>query len=169
MTDVLAYWKTYQPETARGEYLYWHSNHRMFGTLLPGDRLWVVTSGKSLGRADESAGYLVAVWPVAHVMQNPGDNAAYPARKFQYRVLVNAVEAMHFDRPVCVDAVIRRAEYDTDVSVGRFLRGPRRLSDEKVRQLRSAAGADMAHKWLTGNKPTTGDDANAVAREGHTP
>jgi len=169
MTDVLVYWKTYQAETARGACLHWHSNHRVFGALLPGDRLWVVTSGKSLGRADDNAGYLVAVWPVAHVMQNPGDNPAYPARKFQYRVLVNAVEAMHFDRPVCVDSVIRREEYDTDVSVGRFLRGPRRLSDEKVRQLRSAAGADMAHKWLTGNKPTTGDAANAVAQEGHTP
>jgi hypothetical protein len=94
---------------------------------------------------------------------------AYPARKFQYRVLVNEVEAMHFDRPVCVDHLIRRDMYDKDRAVGRFLRGPRRLSDEKVRQLRSAAGADMAHKWLTGNKPTTGNDSNAVAHEGHTP
>jgi hypothetical protein len=82
MTDVLVYWKTNQLETARDEYLHWHSNHRLFGDLLPGDRLWVVTSGKSLGRDDANAGYLVAVWPVAHVMQNPGDNPEYPARKF---------------------------------------------------------------------------------------
>jgi hypothetical protein len=73
MTDVLVYWKDYQPKTARGACLHWHSNHRMFGDLLPGDRLWVVTSGKSLGHEDENAGYLVALWPVAHVMQNPGD------------------------------------------------------------------------------------------------
>jgi hypothetical protein len=169
MTDVLVYWKVYRSETARGECLQWHSNHWVFGDLLPGDRLWVVTSGKSLGRNEVSAGYLVAVWPVAHVMQNPGDDPDYPARKFQYRVLVNAVEAIHLDQPVYVDHIIRRATYDKDVSVGRFLRGPRRLSDEKVRQLRSAAGADLAHKWLTGNKPTTGDDANAVEHEGHTP
>jgi hypothetical protein len=166
MTDVLVYWKTYRPETARGACLHWHSNHRIFGDLLPGDRLWVVTSGKSLERDDANAGYLVAVWPVACVMQNPGDSPAYPASTFQYRVLVNAVEAMHFDRPVCVDAIIRHDAYDRDVPIGRFLRGPRRLSDEKVRQLRSAAGADMAHKWLTGNKPSSGNDADAVAQKG---
>ena len=169
MTDVLVYWKDYQPEQTPGTCLYWHSNHRVFGDLLPGDRLWVVTSGKSLGRDDESAGYLVAVSPIAHVMQNPGDDPNYPARTFQYRVLVNEVEAMHFDRPVCVDHIIRGEAYHKDVSVGRFLRGPRRLSDEKVRQLRSAAGADLAHKWLTGNKPTTGADSNAIEHEGHTP
>lgn len=169
MTDVLVYWKAYRPEKARGECLCWHSNHRVCGDLLPGDRLWVITSGKSLGRDDASAGYLVAVWPVAHVIQNPGDDPDYQARKYQHRVLVNEVEAIHLDQPVCVDHIIRREEYDKDVSVGRFLRGPRRLSDEKVRQLRSAAGADMAHKWLTGNKPTTGDAANTVAQEGHTP
>jgi hypothetical protein len=169
MTDVLVYWKTYQPKTARGACLHWHSNHRVFGDLLPGDRLWVVTSGKSLGREDANAGYLVALWPVAHVIQNHGDHPAYPASKFQYRVLINEVEAMHFDRPVCVDHLIRRDTYDKDMAVGRFLRGPRRLSEEKVRQLRSAAGADMAYKWLTGNKPTTGHDGDAVEHKRYTP
>jgi hypothetical protein len=141
----------------------------MFGELLPGDRLWVVTSGKRAGREDTNSGYLVAVWPVADIMENPGDDPDYPARKFQYRVLVNAVDAIHLDQTIYVDHLIRRAAYGKDVSVGRFLRGPRRLSDEKVRQLRSAAGADLAHKWLTGNKPTTGDAVNAVEHEGHTP
>ena len=169
MTDVLIYWKDYRPEKARSATLRWHSNHRVFGDLLPGDRLWVVTSGRSLGRDDKSAGYLVAVWPVAQVIQNPGDDPDYPARTYQHRVLINEVEAMHLDQPVCVDHIIRGEAYNKDVSVGRFLRGPRRLSDEKVRQLRSAAGADMAHKWLTGNKPTTGDDSNAIEHEGHTP
>jgi hypothetical protein len=102
-------------------------------------------------------------------MQNPGDHPAYPASKFQYRVLINEVEAMHFDRPVCVDHLIRRDTYDQDIAVGRFLRGPRRLSEEKVRQLRSAAGADMAYKWLTGNKPTTGTDGDAVEQKRYTP
>jgi hypothetical protein len=169
MTDVLIYWKDYRPEKARSTTLRWHSNHRVFGDLLPGDRLWVVSSSKSLGRADESAGYLVAVWPVAQIIQNPGDDPDYPARTYQHRVLINEIEAMHLDQPVCVDHIIRGEAYNKDVSIGRFLRGPRRLSDEKVRQLRSAAGADMAHKWLTGNKPTTGDNSNAIEHEGHTP
>jgi hypothetical protein len=169
MTDVMIYWKDYQPEKARSETLWWHSNHRVFNDLLPGDRLWVVTSGKSLGREDESAGYLVAVWPVSKVMRNPGDDPDNPARKYQHRVLVNAVEAIHLDQPVLVDHVIRAEGSAKGVSVGRFLRGPRRLSDEKVRQLRSAAGADLAHKWLTGNKPTTGDATNAVEHGRYTP
>jgi hypothetical protein len=166
--DVMVYWKDYQPEQAQRQSRHWHSNHRAFNDLLPGDRLWVVTSGKSLGRNDESAGYLVAVWPVAQVIRNPGDNPDYPARKYQHRVLVNEVEALHLDQPVCVDHIIRRAEYGKDVAVGRFLRGPRRLSDEKVHQLRRAAGADMAHQWLIGNKPVTGGDTGAVEPGGHT-
>jgi hypothetical protein len=169
MIDILVYWKDYQPEQARSETLQWHSNHRVFQELLPGDRLWVVTSGKRVGRDDASAGYLVAVWPVAQVIQNPDDDPAYPARKYQHRVLVNAVEALHLDSPVLVDHVIRAAGSAQDVPVGRFLRGPRRLSDERVRQLRSAAGADMAHKWLTGHKTTLDNTAHTIAQEGHTP
>jgi hypothetical protein len=129
----------------------------------------MVTSGKSLGRDDANAGYLVAVWPVAHVIQNPGDDPDYPARKYQHRVLINDVDAMHLDPPVQVDHVIRAADADKAASVGRFLRGPRRLSDEKVRQLRSVAGAYMAHKWLTGNKSATNGASNVVTQEGKTP
>jgi len=102
-------------------------------------------------------------------MQNPGDHPAYPARKCQYRVLVNEVETMHFDWPVCVDHLIRRDMYEKDMAVGRFLRGPRRFSEEKIRQLRSAAGADMAYKWLTGNKPTTGNDGDTFEQKRYTP
>jgi len=47
MTDVLVYWKDYQPGQIQGTDLHWHSNQQVFGDLLPGDRLWVVTSGKS--------------------------------------------------------------------------------------------------------------------------
>jgi len=163
--NVLVYWKDYQPGQARGKSRHWHSNHRVFDDLLPGDRLWVVTSGKSLRRHDEHAGYLVAMWPVAKVLPNPGDDPEHPAKKYQYRVLVNNVEAIHLDPPVWVDHVIRAEGADKAISVGRFLRWPRRLSDEKIRQLRSLAGADMAHKWLTGNKRMTDDEANAVAEK----
>ena len=133
----------------------WHSNHRVIAQLLPGDRLWVVTSGKQLGRKDESAGYLVAVWPVAQVVPNPGDDPAYPSRKYQHRILVSEAEAIQLDEPVCVDHLIRGEGYDNQIPIGRFLRGPRRLTDEKVRQLRAAAGADMAKKWLTSSRPKT--------------
>lgn len=94
MTDVLVYWKDYRPEKAQSGSLRWHSNHRVFGDLLPGDRLWVVTSGRSLGKDDENAGYLVTMWPVAQVVRNPGDDPEYPARKYQHRVLINETEAI---------------------------------------------------------------------------
>ena len=152
MTDVMVYDKDYRPETAQAKTPCWHSNHRVFGDLLPGDRLWVVTSGKRVGRQDGNAGYLVAVWPVAQVIQNPGDDPDYPARKYQHRVVVNEAEAINLDDPVCVDTIVRGAGFDKEISVGRFLRGPRRLSDEKVRQLRTVAGGNLAHCWLEKKK-----------------
>ncbi len=148
MTDVMVYDKDYRPDVAQGETPCWHSNHRVFTDLLPGDRLWVVTSAKNLGREDKSAGYLVAVWPVVQVIQNPGDDSAYPARKYQYRILVNEVEAIRLNEPVCVDPIVRGEGFDKELSVGRFLRGPRRLSDEKVRQLLAVAGGNLAYHWL---------------------
>lgn len=153
MTDVLIYDKDYRLQKTEGGCLKWHSNHRVFADLLPGDRLWVITSGKSLRRDDESAGYLVAMWPFQQIIENPDDDPEFPARKFGYRILVNPTEAISLDSPVCVDHIIRGEGYDQSISVGRFLRGPRRLTDEKVRRLLSAAGAEMAQKWLLGNKP----------------
>ncbi len=44
--------------------LHWHSNSAALGDLIAGDRLWVVTSGKSLNHEQEWAGFLVAVWVV---------------------------------------------------------------------------------------------------------
>ena len=49
MTDVLVYSPEYRKDTMERHPLRWHSNHRVFGDLLPGDRLWVITPGKSLG------------------------------------------------------------------------------------------------------------------------
>jgi len=172
MTDVLVYWPDYPKNTAAGDARRWHSNHCVFSDLLPGDRLWVVTSGRCLGLEDESAGYLLAMWPVAEVVKNPGDDAHYPARKYQHRVLVNETEAILLDEPVSVDHIIRRDVYDQTVPVGRFLRGPRRLTDEKVRQLRNAAGGHLAQKWLTASRPINDNDAGAVEaghEQGQTP
>ena len=152
MTDVLVYWPDYRRDTVTDEPRRWHSNHRVFADLLPGDRLWVVTSGKSLGLENASAGYLVAVWPVAQVVENPGDDPLYPARKYQHRVLVNETEAIPLDPPVDVDHIIRGEGYDQRIPIGRFLRGPRRLTDQRFRQLRRAAGPELALRWLTGSK-----------------
>ena len=167
--DVVVYDKAYRHKAAHSEHLCWHSNHRVFADLMPGDRLWVVTSGGALGREDKSAGYLVAMWPVARVIENPNDEPEYPARKFGHRILINQPEAICLDQPVCVDHIIRGEGYDTSVSIGRFLRGPRRLSHEKVRQIRSAAGADLAQKWLRGeNVPpvsTQDRESHAVSED----
>ena len=133
----------YRKSTVKRDALRWHSNHRVFGDLLPGDRLWVITSGKSLGRPDQSAGYLVGMWPVAAVIENPGDDPDYPAPKYQHRVLISETEAIHLDEPICVDHLIRGEGYDNQIPIGRFLRGPRRLTDEKVRQL----GLLLGRRW----------------------
>jgi hypothetical protein len=162
MTEVLVYCSK-DPRPAMGEsQLRWHSSHLVLGGLVPGDRLWVVTSGKALGRPDPSAGYLLGVWSVASVIENPGDDPEHPAPKYRHRLLVNETEAIHLDEAICVDHLIRGEGYDAEIPVGRFLRGPRRLTDEKVRQLRAAAGADLARKWLTASKPTSGDIPAAV-------
>jgi hypothetical protein len=148
MTDVLVYDKDYRFQQAERDVLKWHSNHRVFADLLPGDRLWVITSGKSLGREDQSAGYLVAMWPIQHIVENPGDDPEFPSRKFGHRILVNPAEALHLNEPVCVDHIIRGEGYDQSVSIGRFLRGPRKLTDIKVRQLMAIAGGSLAQRWL---------------------
>jgi hypothetical protein len=165
MTDVLVYSPRGPEVSMRGHPLRWHSNHCAIGELMPGDRLWVVTSGRSLGLPDQSAGYLIGVWSVASVIENPADDPDYPAPKYQHRVVINENEAIHLDEPVSVDHLIRGEGYDSQIPIGRFLRGPRRLSDEKVRQLRAAAGADMAKKWLTASKPSPGNTHSTVNAE----
>jgi hypothetical protein len=92
------------------------SGQRVLADLLPGDRLSVVTPGKSLGLEAESAGKVVAVWPVAQVVSTSGDDPRYPARKYQHRVPVNEIEAIHLDQPVFVDHIIRGDGYDRRIA-----------------------------------------------------
>ncbi len=131
---------------------HWHSSAPVFGEILPGDRLWVVTSGKSIGQEAKQAGFLVAVWQVQSVVKNPGDDPMYPTRKFHRRVVASDVDSIEFSEPVLVDHLIRQSDGDQKVSIGRFLRMPRRLNDETLRQFRAAAGPERALKWLTGSK-----------------
>ncbi len=80
MTDVLIYWRDYK-KNATGRYAGWHSNSQLLGKLLPGDRMWMVTSGKGLGHEAEQAGFLVAVWQVAEAIENPDDDPELPTRE----------------------------------------------------------------------------------------
>jgi hypothetical protein len=124
----------------------------MLGDLQPGDRLWFVTSGKNLRHDAEQAGFLVAVWQVQEVNDNPGDDDRYPKDDYRFRIVPNEGESVTFDEPVLVDHILRPEGQDRAVSIGRFLQGPRKLKDQTVRLLRAAAGPKMALKWLTGSK-----------------
>ena len=88
MTNVLIYWRDYR-KNAEGQVTAWHSNAKLLGELLPGDRLWFVTSGKNLRQEAEQAGFLVAVWQVQEVKQNPGDDPAYPKAGYTYRIIAS--------------------------------------------------------------------------------
>jgi hypothetical protein len=152
MTEVLVYWRDFRKNTGQGDGLRWHSNARIFGELLPGDRLWLVTSGQALKHEAAQAGFLVAVWQVAQVRPNPDDDPAYPAEDYQYRMTASEADSITFEQPVPVDHILRPAGRDKASSIGRFLQGPRKLSDEIVRLLRTAAGPQMAQQWLTGKR-----------------
>lgn len=155
MTDVLVFWRDFRRNTASGGALRWHSNARVFGELLPGDRLWLVTSGQALQHEAEQAGFLVAVWQVAQVQANPNDDPAYPTDDYKFRLTASEVESITFDQPVPVDRILRPSGRDKASSIGRYLQGPRKLTDEKVRLLRAAAGPQMAQQWLTGKRQPT--------------
>lgn len=156
MTDVLLYWRDYKQNWIRqfaGERAYyWHSNAKLLGELQPGDHLWMVTSGGNIGHEVKQAGFLVAIWTVKEAGDNPGDDPAYPPDDYRFRVVADPTESIGFEEPVLVDHLLRPEGRDKAVSIGRFLQGPRKLDEQKVRLLRAAAGPELALKWLTGSK-----------------
>jgi hypothetical protein len=168
MTDILVFWRDFRKNTAHKDALQWHSNARVFGELLPGDRVWLVTSGQALKHEAEQAGFLVAVWQVAQVQPNSDDDPAYPAEDYQYRLTASEAESITFDQPVPVDYILRPSGRDKASSIGRFLQGPRKLTDEKVRLLRAAAGPLMAQQWLTGKRQPTKSADSEQTPEGST-
>ncbi len=147
MTDILIYWRDYRQNWIRrfaGERAYhWHSNARLLSGLQPGDRLWFVTSGKNLRHEAEQEGFLVAVWHVQEVMDNPGDDPAYPKEDYRYRIVAAELEALE-DKLIRVDHVVRPEGRDKAISIGRFLQGPRKLKDETIRLLHAVVGPIMA-------------------------
>jgi len=159
MADVLIYWRDYAGNRAAsvgagsawrndGGVLFWHSSAKCMGELLPGDRMWMVTSGKGLRRDPEQAAFLVAVWVVRDVNANPGDDPAYPAEAYRTRVVADPSASVTLTEPIPVDDVLRPEGRDRAMSIGRFLQGPRVLSDEKRRRLRAVAGGELAAEWL---------------------
>ena len=135
--------------------LVWHSSAKCIAELQPGDRMWMVTSGKGLGnRRDacstpaEQAAFLVGVWAVREVIDNPDDDPAYPTDDYRKRVVANPSGSVMLADPVPVDHILRPAGRDRAASIGRFLQGPRVLTDEKKRLLRAAAGGELAAEWL---------------------
>jgi hypothetical protein len=142
VTDVLIYWRDYR-KNAEHPTWNWNTNARFLTKLKPGDRLWFVTSGKILRLSPEHAGFLVATWPVKEVIKNPDDDPAYPPEKYGHRIVADIGQLVTFRDPVLVDHIVRPAGCDAGESIGRFLQKPRRLDEEKVRLLRSAAAPEL--------------------------
>jgi hypothetical protein len=156
LTDVLIYWRDYKQnwtrQFAEDRTYYWHSNAKLLGGLKAGDQLWVVTSGAKVGHEARHAGFLVAIWTVTKAGANPGDDPAYPPDDYRFRIVADPDESIAIEEPVAVDHILRPHGRDKAVSIGRYLQGPRKLDEQKVRLLRAAAGPELALKWLTGTK-----------------
>ena len=156
MADLLVYWRDYRENLARrlaGEAVaYWHSNSQLLGKLTEGDQLWMVTSGAAARAEPKEAAFLVAIWQVAEAVENPGDDPDYPAAQYRHRVMADSEDSVWFGEPVPVDHILRPDKWDRSMPIGRLLQGPRRISGEKLRLLRAAAGPDLAIRWLVGKK-----------------
>lgn len=140
MSDVLIYWRDYKLNQVY-QWLddrkwYWHSNASIIGDLQTGDAAWFVASGKSVRREPKSAAFLVAKWRIREVKRNLGEDPAYPRDEYKYRLLADpSASCTYHKKPVEVDGIVRPATADKDISIGRYLQGPRRLNRVTVQQL----------------------------------
>ena len=152
MADVLVYWRDYRRnKSGAGERTWqWHSKSKVLGNLQPGDHLWMVTSGENLKQEAKQAGFLVVIWTVKKVIANPNDDPAHSGGNYTFRVIADKKQSVVLDPPPPVDHILRKLGQDREVSIGRFLQGPRRIKDETLRLLKAAAGPELALRWLTG-------------------
>lgn len=152
MSDVLIYWRDHAANWAYqftgDRAFHWHSSAKCIAELQPGDRMWMVTSGRELREEAEQAAFLVGVWAVREVIDNPDDDDAYPAKSYRKRVVADPSASVMLADPIPVDHILRPAGRDRAASIGRFLQGPRVLTEEKKRLLRAAAGGELAATWL---------------------
>jgi hypothetical protein len=130
-----------------GGVLVWRSSAQCIAELQPGDRIWMVTSGKGLREDAEQAAFLVGVWAVHEVIDNRDYDPAYPTDDYRKRVVADPSGSVMLSDPVPVDHILRPAGRDRAASIGRFLQGPRVLTDEKKRLLHAAAGGELAAEW----------------------
>ena len=90
----------------------------------------------------------MGVWAVREMIDNPNDDPAYPTADYRQRIVADPSGSVMLDDPGAVDHLLRPPGRDRAVSIGRFLQGPRVLSDVKRRLLRAAAGGELAAAWL---------------------
>ena len=83
-------------------------------------------------------------------MNNPSDNPAYSKTEYKYRIIADPTSSIMFEEPIEADYILRPEGRDKTIPIGRFLQGPRKLKDEKVRQLREIVGPKMALSYLNG-------------------
>ena len=69
----------------------------------------MVTSGKGLREDTEQAAFLVGVWAVRDVIDNPDDGPAYPSEDYRERVVADPSGSVMLADPVPVDHIIRSA------------------------------------------------------------
>jgi len=152
MSDLLVYWRDCPKDRSRrtgGENgRYWHSSAKCMEQFGHGDKFWVVTSGKHLGIKPEQAGFLVGAWIISKVIPNPGDDPSYPVETYRFRTITNTSDSINLARPIPVDHILRPADADKAAPIGRYLQGPRKLTDTTVRQLKSAAAGELVNGWL---------------------
>lgn len=154
MADVLFYWRDYKPkcmEQSTGPSTYfWHSSLRHAAKLQAGDRLWFVTSGKNIGHVIERAGFLVANWQVREVVSNPDDDPAYPAVEYRFRIVGDPSASVFFEDGILIDDVLRPAEKEISIPIGKILQKGRVLPRGTIRALKDKCGAQMALTYLRG-------------------
>lgn len=157
MLDILFYWRDYK-QNWRGQFsadnaYYWYTNSKKMAEVHAGDKLWFVTSGRNIGHTTKQAGFLLANWQVRDVVINPGDDPAYPAVEYRYRIVADPSASITFEEAIPVDHLLRPAGKDRSIGIGRFLQRPKVLSEENVRALKEACGAQMALTYLKGRNP----------------
>jgi len=120
MTDILLYWRDYKKnwgnQSNEEHTYYWHTNAKKMLELQAGDKLWLVTCGKNVGSEVVQAGFLVGIWQVKDVMNNPGDDPAYPRSEYKYRIVAEPTASIMFEEPIAVDHILRPSGRDKAVS-----------------------------------------------------
>ena len=138
MADFGIYWKNFARESASGDWpcTRWFTNsERLVRQLAPGDRLWLIATGRACGMAESQMGYLVELFVVRRVEANPGSNPDYPRADVAYAISGDDTSCLRVDPPLLVDPLIRGEESGPGVSIGMVRQGPWRLKVEMAAQL----------------------------------